>query len=113
MRMAKAKNIEQLVTDAEIRPIALSHLHLDPENPRLPSNVSRGEKEILNYIASTTAIEDLVNAIATNNFFPGEPLVVVPHAQKPEHFVVVEGNRRLTALRLLQNPDAIDEPSAR
>jgi len=115
MRMAKAKTtaLDQMVTGAEIRTVPLDRLHLDPENPRLPSNLGRGEKEILNYIASTTAVEDLVNAIATNDFFPGEPLVVVPYDGKPEHYVVVEGNRRLTSLRLLQNPDAIDEPSQR
>ena len=111
--MTKAKNIAQLVAGAEIRAVPLDRLHLDPENPRLPSSVQRGEKDILNFIATTTAIEDLVNAIATNDFFPGEPLVVVPHAKRPEHFTVVEGNRRLTALRLLQDPDAIAEPSAR
>jgi hypothetical protein len=111
--MAKAKNLVELIEGAAIRSVPLDHLHLDPDNPRLPTSVGSSDKEILNYIASTTAIEDLVNAIATNGFFPGEPLVVVPHSTKPDHFIVVEGNRRLTSLRLLQDPNAIDEPSGR
>src|SRR5262245_13522129 len=113
MAKAKAKQVDQLVEGAAIITVSLDRLHLDPENPRLPTTLGDGDKEILNFIASTTAIEDLVNAIATNDFFPGEPLVVVPHESKDGHYTVVEGNRRLTALRLLQSPNAIDEPSGR
>jgi hypothetical protein len=109
----KQNKAAQLISGPDIQMVPLKHLHLDPDNPRLPSDAKRGDKEILNFIATTTAVEDLANAIATNNFFPGEPLVAVPHATKSDEFIVVEGNRRLTALRLLQDPDAIDEPSAR
>src|SRR4051794_8527853 len=90
--------------DDDITKVKLKDLHLDPDNPRLPQNLPRHDKDILNHIASTTSIEDLVNAIATNDFFSGEPLVVVPLRQDPKTYTVVEGNRRLTALRLLQNP---------
>lgn len=111
--MPKPK-LEELIADASITVVKLEFLHLDPENPRLPHNLQRNEKDILNYIATTTAVEDLVNAIATNDFFPGEPLIVVPDPTRGAgNFLVVEGNRRLTALRLLQNPRLIKEPSAR
>lgn len=111
--MAK-KILHELYDGAEISNVDLGYLHLDPDNPRLPQNLPRTEKDILEYLATTTAIEDLVNAIATNGFFPGEPLVVVPDKKRGSgHYVVVEGNRRLTALRLLQNPKATKEPSTR
>jgi hypothetical protein len=97
--MAKAKSIEQFVRNAEIVSVPLERLHLDPENPRLPLSVQRGEKDILNFIATTTAIEDLVNAIATNDFFPGEPLVVVPHSKRQGHFTVVEGTSPIAESR--------------
>lgn len=105
---------DDLLQDATIAVVKLKDLLLDPENPRLPQNVARTDKDILTYIATTTAIEDLANAIATNDFFPGEPLVVVPAGNKGvDKFIVVEGNRRLTALRLLQNPNLIKDPSER
>lgn len=62
------------------------------------------------FIAESTAIEDLMQAIGQNGFFEGEPVVAILEKNK---FVVVEGNRRLTAVRLLNNPHTIAKPSAR
>lgn len=95
-----------------IKDVALTKLKLDPENPRLPASLPRDERSIVNHIAKSTAIEDLMDAIARNGFFPGEPVVVVPGVQK-DTWTVVEGNRRLTAVKLLENPYACDEPSRR
>ncbi|HHQ4309163.1 TPA: ParB N-terminal domain-containing protein, partial [Serratia fonticola] len=93
-----------------IKYIPLERLELDEENPRLPEVAGRTQDEMINYIALTTSIEDLMSAISENGFFPGEPLIAVPHGDK---FVVVEGNRRLTAVRLLHNPHACERPSSR
>ena len=100
----------------EIQLVSLDNLHLDKENPRLPSFVNnQNEQQILDYIAGSTSIEELVSAIAENNYFSGEPLVVIPHPDpgKAGAFIVVEGNRRLTALRLLQDPRKWSTPSAK
>lgn len=97
----------------EIRWAALDTLLLDPENPRLPESVARDQKSMLDYIAETTAIEELMDAIAENDFFPGEPIIVVPSATGAGKFVVVEGNRRLTAVKLLRDPTHCSRPGAR
>lgn len=68
---------------------------------------------MLDYIAETTSIEELMEAIGENGFFPGEPLIVVPHATKKGHFIVVEGNRRLTAVKLLSDPANCRRPGTR
>jgi hypothetical protein len=103
---------EKAVTD-QIQSASIDQLRLDPENPRLPESVSRSQSDMLNYIAETTAIEDLMGAIAANDFFAGEPLVVVPDKENEDRFVVVEGNRRLTAVLLLRDLSLCTKPSAR
>ena len=90
--------------------IDLNKLELDTQNPRLPEGVERTPEAMLNHIALTTSIEDLMNAIAENGFFPGEPLIAVKEGNK---YTVVEGNRRLTAVKLLHNPYDCERPSSR
>jgi hypothetical protein len=94
----------------DIQLIDYKKLILDEENPRLPENLARDQASMLNYIAQTTAIDDLMEAIAENNFFPGEPLVVI---RKQDKYIVVEGNRRLTAVILLNDPSRCSKRAAR
>lgn len=99
--------------ESDIKYVAVSQLLLDAENPRLPVSVDRDQQSMLDYIAETTAIEELMDAIAENNFFPGEPLIVVKHKTEKDAYTVVEGNRRLTALKLLQDPANCSKPGVR
>ncbi|MBI2749955.1 MAG: ParB N-terminal domain-containing protein [Burkholderiales bacterium] len=46
-------------------------------------------------------IDELVGSIGNQGFFPGEPLLVAPNPQASGRYIVVEGNRRLAALRVL------------
>ena len=57
---------------------------------------------MLRYIARNTSITELMTAIAENGYFPGEPIIVVPREARGHS--VVEGNRRLVALKLLSDP---------
>lgn len=93
-----------VAANSEIVQVDVNELYLDILNPRLPKGIEKSEKEILKYIATSTSLEDLMEAIAKNGFFPGEPLVAVKEGGK---LVVVEGNRRLSAVKLLNNPDCI------
>jgi hypothetical protein len=83
----------------EQRITQISSLRLDPENPRLPvdkQGVSQEDLAVdldLGYEALTVA-----DSIATHGFFNSEPLIVIPDATEPDTWIVVEGNRRLTAL---------------
>ena len=96
-----------------IRKISIENLKLDKQNPRLPQYLKKDERSILNYIASTTAIEDLMSAIAQNGFFEAEPLVAIENPGDSDSYIVVEGNRRLTAVMLLGDPSLCDRPSRR
>lgn len=86
----------------DTREISIDEILLDELNPRLPNSVGRSQNEMLIYITKNTSITEIMSAIAANGYFPGEPLVVV---EKPKgKYTVVEGNRRLTALKLLTDP---------
>jgi ParB-like nuclease domain len=108
--------IWQIVTD---RPVVMSgtmtkqifidfvpveRLLFDPQNPRLPTSVNAGdEKEVIDWMLRDATVLELMGSIAENGYFPGEPLLVTP--AKNNCFYVVEGNRRLTAAKLLSNPN--------
>lgn len=90
-----------MTTDV-IQKIKINDIYLDEQNPRLPTSVSRKQNDMILYIARNTSITELMTAIAENDYFPGEPIVVVPRTQGG--YWAVEGNRRLTALKLLRDP---------
>jgi hypothetical protein len=48
---------------------------------------------------------DVAESISTRGYFPNEPLLAVKEADK---FIVVEGNRRLAALKALREPGLLD-----
>lgn len=84
--------------------IELGDLKLDSSNPRLPKSYhGKTEEEILEYMLLDASLIELMIAIGTNGFFPGEQLLVVQ--DKDGKYKVIEGNRRLSAVKLLSNPN--------
>lgn len=80
--------------------ILLEQLKFDPNNPRLPSHVDgRSDLEVIEWMLGDASLAELMLAIGTNGFFPGEPLLVT--SDKSDSYTVVEGNRRLASLKLL------------
>jgi len=95
------------MTSQEIEHIDLKNLHLDLESPRLPLLFKKGNRnteDIVNQLLEDASIIELMTAIGQNGFFVGEALLVTK-AEKGNAYTVVEGNRRLTSLLLLNNPD--------
>lgn len=84
----------------DVKTLELKVLDLDPENPRLPKYVQRDQPSMFEFLARTSSIQELMLAISENGFFQAETLIGVPSKTKGR-YVVVEGNRRLTALKLL------------
>jgi 5S rRNA maturation endonuclease (ribonuclease M5) len=89
----------------------LDSLVFDPENPRLPSSVNGSkEQEVLAYMIDKSKIVELMLSIGEQDYFDGEPLLVIPSTKKGK-FIVVEGNRRLAALKLLKDPKSAPDRS--
>lgn len=94
------------MTNRTIEFVDIDRLLLDSENPRLPEDLKpRSQEKMIAYIASKGAIEDLMSSIGKNGFFVGEALVAYQNSSdKQGQLRVIEGNRRLTAVKLLLNP---------
>ena len=83
-------------------------LLLDAENPRLEGLPETGDqKELIRAMWREMAVSEVALSIAANGYFEEEPLFAIPGPEingKPG-FIVVEGNRRLTAVKLLLHED--------
>ncbi|MGY2873820.1 hypothetical protein ACVW00_001010 [Marmoricola sp. URHA0025 HA25] len=78
--------------------VPLRSLRLDPENPRIPDSLkSESQADLAVVLEMGFDAHAVAQSIADLGFFQGEPLLVVP-GSVPDIWVVVEGNRRLTAL---------------
>ena len=80
-------------------PISLPVLRLDSNNPRLQqAGRDADQDELLAILWREYSVDEVAMSIAENGFFPHEPLFV---AEEDGQLVVIEGNRRLAAVRLL------------
>lgn len=80
--------------------LPIDELHFDPENPRLPDRLKgAADQQVLEYLLLECGLVELMLSIGEKGYFSGEPLLVV--SRTSGGYTVVEGNRRLGALKLL------------
>lgn len=89
--------------------VDISSLNINIENPRFEMVGNQRE-------AIKTMIEDqkdklikLADDIVNEGLNPGDPIFITKHEKQEGEYNVLEGNRRVTALKLLENPDLIPE----
>ncbi|WKA61047.1 ParB N-terminal domain-containing protein [Pectobacterium aroidearum] len=81
--------------------IETSKLIFDNENPRFSMIYNDGKQpfdEIIERMVKKENIQELMGSISEQGYFSGEPLLVVSTGNE---YTVVEGNRRLAALKIL------------
>lgn len=96
-----AKNNPLHVGDNKPTPdrIDVTLLDFDPENPRFPPEIAAGPiDELVERFVRDERLLEIVASIADQGYFEGEPLLVTQHGSR---YHVIEGNRRLAALKLL------------
>jgi hypothetical protein len=82
--------------------LPLSLLSLDLNNPRFElAEHETTQADLANKLILGYDVYTLAESIARNGYFANEPIVVIPDPQVPSKYIVIEGNRRLTALKCL------------
>jgi hypothetical protein len=90
----------------QIEPVDVEQLLLDSENPRLEGLVKTTDQlELIKAMWKEMAVNEVALSIAANGFFEEEPLFAIPApmVNGKKAYCVVEGNRRLTAVKLLRD----------
>lgn len=105
--------------EKQMHEVAVSDLYLDPKNPRL-AEVAHTDTQasIQKVLEDEFDLQPLKDSLYRNGFFYEEPLVGVmePLAQLKgkKVMIVIEGNRRLAALKsILSNPAEFPDAAAR
>lgn len=105
--MSKHVNGDGTLPKPNFHDIYVRQLAFDTENPRLTMELEvTNDTDMVTWLWRSMAVDEIVDSIYANGFFREEPLIVIPkiYARRdPEKdtFIVVEGNRRLAAVRLL------------
>ena len=83
--------------------VPVERLVLDRLNPRLfPTSAEADEVEIIARLYRSEDLSELLQSIAANGYLEIEPLIVL---EENENLTVLEGNRRLAAIRLFEKRD--------
>lgn len=86
--------------------LTVTSLQLDPKNPRLGrETTARAPREIIQYLFEHDKAVEVAESIAVRGYFPNEPLLAI--LENGRH-VVIEGNRRLAALKALREPGLLE-----
>lgn len=92
----------------ETRRVSIGHLQLDADNPRLFGHSTvAGDEEIIASLYRAAELDELLQSISANGYLDIEPLVVTEDGAGGDHLVVLEGNRRLAALRILREEELV------
>lgn len=92
-----AEKSKQLDFDVEIE-----ELTFDPENPRFTDQTFQNDDDLIQYLYDEMDVNEIIQSILSSGYLNYEPLIVM---KKGTSYTVLEGNRRLAALRILANKD--------
>lgn len=96
--------------------IVLKRIHqirLDHQNPRISEfgvTERTSEAEVIEILWNEMAVNELLLSIVSNGYWQYEPLILLPDGE--EKYVVIEGNRRLAALKLIHNDYEVKIPAS-
>ncbi len=88
--------------------VELQYLEFDPNNPRLVEDGIKNptDAQIIVALADTADLGEVVQSVAANGYIDIEPLIAQRVGDK---WRVLEGNRRLAAIRILLDPSLAED----
>lgn len=89
--------------------LSVAALDLDPDNPRLDRERLADQRAIAHEIIRKYRAVDLAESVAEHGYFNSEPLIAVRSGSR---YTVLEGNRRLAALKGLRDPELAGDGTA-
>jgi hypothetical protein len=98
------------LSDVQLEPYG--NLFLDPDNPRLAELrlTIKDQDRILLWLWKNKAVSELVDSMVAGGYWRHEELFVSREAGK---LIVIEGNRRLAAVKLLMEPETREKLNIR
>ena len=105
-------NIRDLPLGEPVR-VDVELLQLDSNNPRLiiGPGERRTDDAIIRELHEEGELSELLQSISSNGYLDFEPLVVTLIKPTDRRLTVLEGNRRLAAIRVLTNPELAERLS--
>lgn len=91
----------------EIKTIKITNLLINVNNPRYESQQSQKDALEMIILEQKDKIYNLASDILEHGLNPLDVILVTPNSSN--RYLVLEGNRRVTALKLLQNPMLIND----
>lgn len=101
-----ANETNNQIKNTDIAFVKVENLFLDPENPRLAkAEKNLSDEELLKILYIRYDLKDVLLSLAQHGYFSEEPLIGVLRSRgdgsKEDTYIIVEGNRRLSALKIL------------
>lgn len=84
--------------------LSIDDLLLDPDNPRIGSADSQAEALEAIVRLDANHFRTMMRSIVDHGLDPGDSLYIIREAGEGEGYTVVDGNRRLAALKVLNEP---------
>ncbi len=80
--------------------LPVADLNLDLRNPRMPEQEFGSDEDAIEHLVDNADVGELVESIGNSGWLDFEPLIVLDDGSN----TVLEGNRRLAALRIIAEP---------
>lgn len=100
-----AKSKMPIIKIGETKIVSTLLLNFDKQNPRLITGDDYStidDVAIIKAYREIAALDELITSICSNGYIDLEPLIIMGEDQGP--FIVLEGNRRLAAIKLIADP---------
>lgn len=108
--MTKVKKMKDIQVPSPIdkKNVSLDSLFLDNKNPRFGGVLeNNSQPEIIEKLAKEKNLLELIESFSKNGYYEAEPLLVVEDIKEKGKYVVIEGNRRVAALKVLFSVDLL------